>query len=154
MARKTNDKKDARVSVALSLDDRVRLEKFSHALGLTPSELVRQAVKDMLLMLENPVEKVTEEQSILAHRMEKLENRMAALLARVGRATAQTLYFTALPYRHGGLPEEPLTPKAMNHLWGQSGQFAGEWLKQKGISPERGILMDSDETQKPKETNA
>ena len=129
MSKASPDNKEARVTVALSIEDRVRLEKFAHALGLTPSELVRQAVKEMFLELERPSKAIKQEESILAHRIEKFENRMAALLAKVGRATAQTLYFSALPYRHGGLPKEALTPKAMNHLWQQSGQFAGEWLK-------------------------
>ncbi|MBS1993476.1 MAG: hypothetical protein JSS83_23335 [Cyanobacteria bacterium SZAS LIN-3] len=152
MARNSSDKKGTRVTVALSLDDRVRLEKFSHALGLTPSELVRQAVREMLQLLENPAQQVTEEQSLLAHRMEKFENRMAALLARVARATAQTLYFTALPYRHGGLPREPLTPRAMNHLWGQSGQFAGEWLRNKHIEQEAPTEGNSNEAEKSKDS--
>jgi len=129
MAKSSPDNKEARVTVALSIDDRVRLEKYAHALGLTPSELVRQAVKEMFLELERPSGAIKQEESILAYRVQKFENRMAALLAKVGRATAQTLYFTALPYRHGGLPRDPLTEKAMNHLWGQSGQFASDWLK-------------------------
>jgi hypothetical protein len=151
MVKKAADKKEARVSVALSLDDRVRVEKFAHALGLTPSELVRQAVREMLIELERPSDQVRVEEQLLTQRMEKFENRVAALLAKVGRAAAQNLYFTALPYRHGGLPKEPLTHKALNHLWDQSGQFAGEWLK-KTKALEGAVVPEVQETDRTQAT--
>ena len=119
----------AKFSFALLPEEKLKLEMYARNLNVSPSELARTAIRELIISLENPVEEATIEQTELAYRVRKMEDRMAALLAKLTRAAAQTLYFTTLPYMHGGLPKEPLPEGAVKALWGQSRQFAGDWLK-------------------------
>lgn len=119
-----------RLAFALSSEEKLKVERYAQALGVTPSELAREAVAELIFKLESPTqEEVQDQESELAQRMKKLENRLAALLAKLTRASAQTLYFSTLPYLHGGLPKEPLPEGAMKALWFESRNFAGQWLK-------------------------
>ncbi len=68
-------------------------------------------------------------QSPLEQRMQKLENRLAALMAKLVRVCGQALWFSTLPYTKGGLPNRPLSQEAFQILWNNSRQFAAEWLK-------------------------
>ncbi len=129
MTKKTKEPTLVRFSFALSPEDKVKVEKYALALGVTPSELAREAIKELIFNLEKPTEELRIEETELSYRMKKMEDRMAALLAKLTRAAAQSLYFSTLPYLYGGLPKEPLPEGAMKTLWFQSRQFAGEWLK-------------------------
>ena len=129
MNKKDNGLPMAKFSFALLPEEKLKIEMYARNLNVSPSELARTAIRELILNIENPVEEATIEQTELAYRVRKMEERMAALLAKLTRAAAQTLYFTTLPYMHGGLPKEPLPEGAVRALWGQSRQFAGDWLK-------------------------
>ena len=75
-------------------------------------------------------------QAPLEHRMQKLENRLAGLMAKLVRVCGQSLWFSTLPYTKGGLPNKPLPQEAFQILWNNSRQFAGEWLKKARIDEE------------------
>jgi len=129
MNKKVNGPSMAKFSFALLPEEKLKLEMYARNLNVSPSELARTAIRELILNIENPVEEATIEQTELAYRVRKMEERMAALLAKLTRASAQTLYFSTLPYMHGGLPKEPLPEGAVRALWGQSRQFASDWLK-------------------------
>ncbi len=122
----------------------MKMQKYARSIGVTPSELARIAIRELILKLEQPTDEMTVEQTELAFRVRKMEDRMAALLAKLTRAAAQTLYFTTLPYMHGGLPKEPLPEGAVRALWGQSRQFAGDWLKKAGPLNEQAVDSSSE----------
>ncbi len=137
-----------RLAFALSSEEKLKVERYAQALGVTPSELAREAVAELIFKLESPsTETVQEEESELAERMKKLENRLAALLAKLTRASAQTLYFSTLPYLHGGLPKEPLPEGAMKALWFESRNFAGQWLKRAMPASEQEEALEIDQEQ-------
>lgn len=129
MNKKVNGPPMAKFSFALLPEEKLKVEMYARNLNVSPSELARTAIREFILSLENPVEVASVEQTELAYRVKKMEDRVASLLVRLTRAAAQTLYFTTLPYMHGGLPKEPLPEGAVRALWGQSRQFAGDWLK-------------------------
>lgn len=129
MNKKDNGPSMAKFSFALLPEEKLKIEMYARNLNVSPSELARTAIRELILNIENPVEEATIEQTELAYRVRKMEERMAALLAKLTRASAQTLYFSTLPYMHGGLPKEPLPEGAVRALWGQSRQFASDWLK-------------------------
>ncbi len=141
MNKKENSQAMAKFSFALLTEEKLKIEMYARNLNVSPSELARTAIRELILRLENPSDETTIEQTELAYRVRKMEDRMAALLAKLTRAAAQTLYFTTLPYVHGGLPKEPLPEGAVRALWGQSRQFAGDWLKKAGPLNEQ--LVDS-----------
>jgi hypothetical protein len=87
----------------------------------------KAAIEFYLQNLE--VLKNAEWQSPIERRMEKMENRLAGLMAKLVRVAAQALYFSTLPYTKGGLPNKPLPDKAFQMLWDQSRAFAANWLK-------------------------
>ena len=148
MSKKVSGQQLVRMAFALLPEEKVKMQKYASSIGVTPSELARVAVRELILKLEEPTNEMTVEQTELAYRVRKMEDRMAALLAKLTRAAAQTLYFTTLPYMHGGLPKEPLPQGAVRALWGQSRQFAGEWLKKAQPEAEatvqEGEVIDSD----------
>ena len=119
----------AKFSFALLPEEKVKVEKYARALSVTPSELAREAIRQLIYNLEKPTEQIAEEERELAFRVRRMEERVAALLAKLTRASAQTLFYTTLPYLHGGLPKEPLPEGAVRELWNQSRNFAGEWLR-------------------------
>lgn len=145
MNKKVSGQQLVRMAFALLPEEKVKMQKYARSIGVTPSELARVAVRELISKLEEPSNEMTVEQTELAYRVRKMEDRMAALLARLTRAAAQTLYFTTLPYMHGGLPKEPLPQGAVRALWGQSRQFAGEWLKK--AQPEAVASDDANESQ-------
>lgn len=148
MNKKVSDQNLVRMAFALLPEEKLKMQKYASSIGVTPSELARVAVRELISKLEEPSNEMTVEQTELAYRVRKMEDRMAALLAKLTRAAAQTLYFTTLPYVHGGLPKDPLPEGAVRVLWGQSRQFAGEWLKkaqpEPGSTIQEGEAVDSD----------
>lgn len=154
MNKKTKGVPLAKFSFALLPEEKVKVEKYARALSVTPSELAREAIRQLIYNLEKPSDQVTEEERELAFRVRKLEERVAAMLAKLTRASAQTLFFITLPYMHGGLPKEPLPEGAVKALWNQSRNFAGEWLRK--VRPDfeldelEGSARDSSKTQTPR----
>lgn len=132
----------AKFSFALLPEEKFKVERYAHSLKLSPSELARTAVREFLIKLEKPDEVITQEEAELAYRLRRLEERLASLLVKLTRASAQGLFFSTLPYIHGGLPKEPLPEKAMTHLWGKSREFAVSWLK-KAQPSEKAISEDA-----------
>lgn len=115
------------VSASLTVSDRARLAEYARSMGITQSTAVRQILREFLDNQESAQH--IEWQLPLERRMKKLEDRMAALMAKLTRAAAQNLYFSTIPFTKGGLPNEPLPQRAFEKLWAESRHFASEWMK-------------------------
>ncbi|MBK7841707.1 MAG: hypothetical protein IPJ49_29285 [Candidatus Obscuribacter sp.] len=132
---KSKERVMVKFSFALLPEEKLKVEQYAKAMNISPSEFAREAVRDFIYNLEKPQEAIRIEETELAHRVRKMEDRMAALLAKLTRAAAQGLYFSTLPYMYGGLPTEPLPEGAMKKLWYDSRMFAGNYLKKVHTNP-------------------
>lgn len=144
MPRKKNTDRRSKVTASIPSIAMERLLMIAKANKTTPSALAAEAIVDFL---ESHDRERQLAMSPVEEEMLRMENRIAALLARLTRSSAQTLYFTMLPYMHGAPPAEPLSQKAVDHLWNQSRQFASTWLKraQERQPPESGELAEDEE---------
>ncbi len=115
-----------------------RLRDYCDKEGMTVSSAVRDAVTFYLNAQEG--ETVSQTERALEQRMRALENRTATLLAKMGRAVAQNMYFTMAPFIAGGLPEKPLSQKAMDAMWQKASQFAGMWMKRARTEDESELI--------------
>jgi len=135
MPRKTNP--EGRIKLSISLSRRIysNLTESARSHSRTFASEVREAI---VFYLENySRDKDIVWQTPLERRMQKLENRLAGLMAKLVRVSGQSLWFSTLPYTKGGLPNKPLPDKAFQILWDQSRAFAANWLKKAQVDEER-----------------
>ena len=114
---KSKERVMVKFSFALPPEEKLKVEQYAKAMNISPSEFAREAVRDFIYNLEKPQEAIRIEETELAHRVRKMEDRMAALLAKLTRAAAQGLSFSTLPCMYGGLPKYPLPAVALKKLW-------------------------------------
>ena len=83
--------------------------------------------------------KNAEWQSPIEKRLEKMENRLAGLTAKLIRATVQGLWFTTVPYTKGERPDKhkPLPQGEFQVMWDESRAFAASWLKKARLDEEQ-----------------
>lgn len=118
------------VSAVVSPSIVEEIDRLAFANKVTRSQMVRQLLEEKLTERAN--ERLEEEKDKLERRLERIENRFSALMSKVGRAAAQTLYLTMERIN------DDYEDEAANSLWDKSKQYAGQWLsessKQKGES--------------------
>ena len=106
------------------------IDRLASANKVTRSHMVRQLLEEKLTERAN--ERLENEKDKLEKRLERIENRFSALMSKVGRAAAQTLYLTM------GRIHDDYEKDAADDMWEKSKQYAGQWLsepsKQKGES--------------------
>jgi hypothetical protein len=112
----------------------VRLSPLS-VTGLKELAEAKEAIEFYLDNLQ--VLTQAEWQTPIERRMQKVENRLAGLMAKLVRVAAQALFFSTLPYTKGGLPNKPLPKEAFEMLWDQSRAFAANWLKKANLDEEQ-----------------
>ena len=127
MARQARAENRMKVTLSLSPLALAKLQELARTNKRPPAVEAKAAVEFYLENIET-LQNV-EWQSPIERRMEKMENRLAGLMAKLVRVAAQDFYFTTLPYTKGGLPTKPLPQKAFDMLWNQSRAFAANWLK-------------------------
>lgn len=119
--------KQVKITVVLTPADKVKLFEYAQAANKTPSAVARDALR---FFLENKDRlEAAEWEGLLERRVRRMEDRLAGLMAKLARASAQNLYFTMTPFIKGGWPEEALPPGAFKQIWAESRQFAADWLK-------------------------
>ena len=131
MPRKKSSDRRIKITISLRQPMYSKLSESAESHGLKVSSEAHRAVKFYLESIQR--EHDTAWQLPLEHRMQKLENRLAALMAKLIRVSGQALWFSTLPYTKGGLPNKPLPQEAFQILWDNSRQFAAEWLKKAKI---------------------
>lgn len=131
MPKKKNPEGRMRVTVRLTRTAYYKLIERAKSNNETISAATRRAVEFYIENIQR--EHDIAWQSPLEHRMQKLENRLAGLMAKLIRVCGQSLWFSTLPYTKGGLPNKPLPQEAFQILWNNSRQFASEWLKKAKI---------------------
>ena len=99
-----------KVTVRLSPLSVTRLKELAAANGRAVSAEAKEAIEFYLDNLEALTQ--AEWQTPIERRMQKVENRLAGLMAKLVRVAAQALFFSILPYTKGGLPDKPLPKEA------------------------------------------
>ncbi len=127
MSQKENPVRRKKVTIRLRQSVYSKLSECAKLHRVKLASEAHQAVEFYLEHIQREGNNVW--QSPLEHRMQKLENRLAALMAKLVRVCGQSLWFSTLPYTKGGLPNKPLPQEAFQMLWDNSRQFAAEWLK-------------------------
>ena len=135
MARQAQAENRMKVTISLSPLMEAKLSELAAANKRPQAVEAKAAVEFYLQNIE--VLKNAEWQSPVEKRLEKMENRLAGLMAKLVRVAAQALYFSTLPYTKGGLPTKPLPDKAFQVLWDQSRAFAANWLKKARMDEEQ-----------------
>ncbi len=128
---------EGRVKITIRLSWKLysNLIESAKSNGKAVSSEVNRAVEFYLANIQR--EKNAAWQSPLEQRMQKLENRLAGLMAKLVRVCGQALWFSTLPYTKGGLPSKPLPKEAFQMLWDQSRAFAASWLKKAWVDEEQ-----------------
>jgi hypothetical protein len=130
-------KSQERIKVTISLT-RLTYSKLIERSKSASNSISSEAHRAVEFYLENIQHKSNADwQSPLEYRMQKLENRLAGLIAKLVRVCGQALWFSTLPYTKGGLPNKPLSQDAFQMLWDQSRAFAANWLKKARIDEEQ-----------------
>jgi predicted DNA-binding protein len=124
-----------KVTVRLSSLSVIRLKELAAANGRAVSAEAKEAIEFYLDNLEALTQ--AEWQTPIERRMQKVENRLAGLMAKLVRVAAQALFFSTLPYTKGGLPNKPLPKEAFEMLWDQSRAFGANWLKKANLDEEQ-----------------
>jgi predicted transcriptional regulator len=135
LSRKARIEKRIRVTISVSPLTVVKLQELARANNSSPALEARTAVEFYLDNLKQLAD--AEWQSPIERRMQKIENRLAGLMAKLVRVAAQALFFSTLPYTKGGLPNKPLPKEAFEMLWDQSRAFAANWLKKANLDEEQ-----------------
>ncbi len=128
------------VSTALTMEERISIDKMAQVKKTTRGALVREAVRYYIKHHQKLEADLI--QSPMEEKLDKIEERIRSLIAKLVLVSGQTLYVSLLPYLKGGLPTGPLTKHAYTGLWDQSEKFAVEVLKR----PRR--LLSADESRK------
>ncbi len=142
-SKKTADRR-AKITARIPVGAMDRLATIAKANKTTVSALAAEAIE---AFVENHEQERQLALTPVERELLRMEERIASLLARLTRSSAQTLYFTMLPYMHGAPPAEPLSQKGVDHLWKQSRQFASTWLAraQERQPPETDELAEEDQ---------
>lgn len=128
---------DNRMRVTVALPP-LHMSKLTELAAINRRSLSAEGKEAIVFYLQNlELMKNAEWQSPIERRMEKMENRLAGLMAKLVRVAAQDLYFSTLPFTKGGLPTKPLPDKAFQLLWDQSRAFAANWLKKARVDEEQ-----------------
>ncbi len=127
MPKQDNLVRRTKITIRLRQPVYSKLSEYAKLHRVKIASEARQAVEFYLEQVQREHDNAW--QSPLEHRMQKLENRLAALMAKLIRVCGQSLWFSTLPYTKGGLPNKALPQEAFQMLWNNSRQFAAEWLK-------------------------
>ena len=122
-----------KVSTALSLSERTRLFNFATVHNVTPSAVMRGAITHFLDAQE--AEQPLETGRQIERSMRRMEERLATLMAKSVRASAQTMYYALMPLKRGNWPSKPITQSQFDELWAESRHFAHVWLQRAKLSP-------------------
>lgn len=129
------------VSANVSSKEKQRLMGYCRQSDVTASTVLREALTFYLNAKESeqgmPLERELDEKM---RAMRAMENRMATLLAKMGRAVAQNMYFTMSPFIFGGWPREAVSQETMDDMWHRASQFAGMWMKQARTEDEGALI--------------
>lgn len=138
MPQKRNPQGKIKVTITISRLTYSKLAESARANNLPVTSQAHQAVEVYLDNFER--EKDSSWQSPLERRLQKMENRLAALMAKLVRVSAQSLWFSTLPFTKGGLPNKPLPEQAFQILWNNSRAFAANWLKKAQLDEEQSAI--------------
>jgi hypothetical protein len=137
MAKQAQATNRMKVTISLSPLSMAKLNELAAANKRPPAVEAKAAVEFYLQNIETLQN--AEWQSPIEKRLEKMENRLAGLTAKLIRATVQGLWFTTVPYTKGERPDKhkPLPDVAFQVMWDESRAFAASWLKKARLDEEQ-----------------
>lgn len=142
----TNPTPNLKISTALSQNERARLFNFATINKTTPSAVMRAAITYFLDAQDNEQPLETERQ--IERTMRRMEERLAALMVKSVRASAQTMYYAFMPLKRGNWPSKPVTQSQFDEIWSESRHFASVFLQRAKLPPpEPSPTDDTDEQQ-------
>jgi len=101
------------------------IDRLAAARGVSKSQMVRELLEEKLTERVN--ERMEDANDRLEKRLARMEERFAALMTKVGRASAQNLYLTQVGLRYGHRSQEPYMEKHLDDSY----TFAGKFLEAK-----------------------
>lgn len=113
------------VSAVVSPSIHEEIGRLAAASGVSKSQMVRELLEQKLTERAN--ERLEDAYDRLERRLARMEERFAALMTKVGRASAQNLYLTQVGLRYGHRAQE----EYMNKHLDDSYVFAGKFLEAK-----------------------
>lgn len=113
------------VSAVVSPSIHEEIGRLASASGVSKSHMVRELLEQKLVDRAN--ERMEDAYDRLERRLSRMEERFAALMTKIGRASAQNLYLTQVGLRYGHRAQEDY----MNKHLDDSYVFAGRFLESK-----------------------
>jgi len=120
------------VSAVVSPPVHEEIARLASASGVSKSQMVRELLEQKLVERAN--ERMEDAYDRLERRLAHMEERFAALMTKIGRASAQNLYLTQVGLRYGHRAQE----EYMNKHLDDSYVFAGKFLESKARKKEKG----------------
>jgi len=113
----------------ITISQKYRLAQIAKAREVSVSNLMREAVAYYLQSVDNGSFK--RQQSAFGNELTALEERLARLLLKTMRGSAETLYMVSQLWVHGGPPKDGLNDQELQLLFDASKQFAYRWITTK-----------------------
>lgn len=120
------------VSAVVTPSIHEEIDRLAAAQGVSKSQMVRELLEEKLTERVNA--RMDDAYDRLEKRLARMEERFAALMTKIGRASAQNLYLTQVGLRYGHRSQEEYLNKHLDDSY----TFAGKFLESKAKKKKQG----------------